>query len=55
MIKFDNLSFFDGHKAICLDKGIAPQVNNCIVYSFGINHEWSFDEAMEKYGCHVGL
>lgn len=54
LIKSDNVSFFDGHKAICLDKGIGPQVNNCIVYSFGINNEWSFDDTMEEYGCHVG-
>ncbi len=55
LIKFDNMSFFDGQKAICLKTGIAPQVGNCIVYSIGINNEWSFDETMEKYGCHVGL
>lgn len=51
--RYDNMSFFDGQKAICLDKGTAPEVENCIVYSIGINNEWSFDEAMEKYGCEV--
>ena len=25
----------------------------CIVYSFGINGEWSFDEAVSEYGCRV--
>ncbi len=55
LINYDNLSFYDGQKAICLDKGVAPQVNNCIVYSIGINNEWSFDDTMEKYGCKVGF
>lgn len=43
----------DGHKAVCLDKLIAPVYNNCLVYSFGINNQWAFDDAMEQYGCQV--
>ena len=46
-------SAFDGQKAICLDARVRPPADHCIVYSFGINNEWSFDEAMEKYGCQV--
>ncbi len=46
--------FFDGNKAVCLlPNSIAPQSGSCLVYSFGINNEWSFDDAMEKYGCEV--
>ncbi|XP_076043850.1 uncharacterized protein LOC143026946 [Oratosquilla oratoria] len=26
---------------------------NCIVFSFGINNEWSFDDAMDLKGCKV--
>ena len=52
---FDNegIASPDGHKAICLDKGVSPIYNNCLVYSFGINYQWSFDDAMEEYGCQV--
>uniref|UniRef100_A0A0P6DGM6 Uncharacterized protein n=1 Tax=Daphnia magna TaxID=35525 RepID=A0A0P6DGM6_9CRUS len=43
----------DGQKAICLDPIVAPRPYRCIVYSFGINYEWSFDDAMDLYGCKV--
>ncbi|XP_045034862.1 uncharacterized protein LOC116936255 [Daphnia magna] len=43
----------DGQKAICLDPIVAPRPDRCIVYSFGINYEWSFDDAMDLYGCKV--
>jgi len=45
----------EGQKAFCLDNGVAPALDNCLIYSFGINNEWSFDDFMsESYGCHVG-
>ncbi len=44
---------YDGQKAVCLDNFIAPLPTSCLVYSFGIGNEWSFDEAMELYGCDV--
>ncbi|KZS12665.1 Uncharacterized protein APZ42_022826 [Daphnia magna] len=43
----------DGHKAVCFDKHITPDFGNCVVYSFGINNEWTFDEAMAQFGCQV--
>ena len=47
-------SMIDGQKAVCLDPAARPQTNgNCLVYSFGINNDWSFDELMEIYGCQV--
>ncbi len=52
-IMLKNPSGLDGQKAVCLDTEVAPKAGNCIVYSFGINNEWSFDDNMEKYGCKV--
>ena len=43
----------DGQKAVCVDFQVEPVSDACIVYSFGISNEWSFDEAMQKYGCYV--
>ncbi|XP_035222899.1 methyltransferase-like protein 24 isoform X2 [Stegodyphus dumicola] len=42
----------DGDKIICQDAG-APLKPPCIVYSFGGNDEWSFEEDIEKFGCKV--
>lgn len=44
----------DGDKYACLDQKFSlVNSNNCLVYSFGINYDWSFDEAMEEFGCEV--
>jgi len=45
----------DGQKSVCIDPpSIAPRTNGrCVVYSIGINNEWSFDKDMEAYGCTV--
>lgn len=48
-----NPSGLDGQKAICLDPAVAPQPGRCLIYSIGINNEWSFDDAMEQYGCEI--
>ncbi|KAK3086827.1 hypothetical protein FSP39_024138 [Pinctada imbricata] len=43
----------DGGWDICNDIKYRPK-SPCLVYSFGINNDFSFDEAMEKvYGCDV--
>ena len=50
----NGISGLDGQKAVCiLPNSVAIPYKNCTVYSFGINYEWSFDEAMELYGCQV--
>jgi len=49
-----NPSGFDGQKAVCLlPASVAPPPGSCIVYSIGINNEWSFDDAMENFGCTI--
>ena len=52
-VVIQNPTALDGQKSICLDRGVAPPPGQCLIYSFGINNEWSFDDVMEKYGCSV--
>jgi hypothetical protein len=43
----------DGGYQACMTKAIRPDSNSCLVYSFGISTDWSFDESWAKYGCEV--
>lgn len=47
-----NLIALDGQKAVCFDPELKPMWP-CLVYSFGINKEWSFEDQMAKYGCNI--
>ncbi|XP_042857315.1 methyltransferase-like protein 24 [Penaeus japonicus] len=47
------IKFRDGDKWVCTDEGVGPAARDCLVYSFGINYEWSFDDAMAERGCKV--
>jgi hypothetical protein len=50
----DPLYRIDGAWYVCFDEPIKPKINSCIVYSFGINADESFDYKMNHdYGCHV--
>ncbi|CAL4107318.1 unnamed protein product, partial [Meganyctiphanes norvegica] len=44
---------FDGDKVICFDKEFDINPKKCLVYSFGINNEWSFDDALARFGCTI--
>jgi hypothetical protein len=52
-LMMDNPSGLAGQKAVCIDPEVAPKPGQCLVYSFGINGDWSFDEKMSRYGCDV--
>ena len=44
----------DGHKFACMDPEFGLRSSDvCLVYSFGIATDWSFDMAMERFGCDV--
>nr|XP_027220569.1 uncharacterized protein LOC113812844 [Penaeus vannamei] len=43
----------DGDKKFCADESVAPPTRPCIVYSFGVGNDFSFDKAMGGYGCDV--
>ncbi|XP_069970607.1 probable methyltransferase-like protein 24 [Penaeus vannamei] len=47
------IKYRDGDKWVCTDEGVGPPPHDCLVYSFGINYEWSFDDAMAERGCKV--
>ncbi|XP_043210138.1 uncharacterized protein LOC122375048 [Amphibalanus amphitrite] len=45
----------EGDRPVCLDPefSIGDAGTPCVVYSFGINRDWSFDDAMARFGCEV--
>ena len=44
----------DGEKFICLDNLIHDiKKEECLVYSFGIANDWTFEESMASLGCTV--
>ena len=53
-IWMDHLGCLDGHKYLCLDQLYGDiKSGNCLIYSYGINNEWSFEEGMAKLGCTI--
>ena len=46
--------WYGGDYNLCMDRGMMPdRRRGCLVYSVGINNDWTFDETMERYGCQV--
>uniref|UniRef100_A0A0N7ZAW1 Methyltransferase domain-containing protein n=1 Tax=Scylla olivacea TaxID=85551 RepID=A0A0N7ZAW1_SCYOL len=43
----------DGDKKVCSDPLVAPTWASCLVYSFGLGHDFTFDVAMAQLGCEV--
>ena len=44
----------DGVKKICMDKIYNDVISDsCLVYSFGLSEDWSFEEIMALIGCKV--
>nr|XP_053641091.1 uncharacterized protein LOC128694810 [Cherax quadricarinatus] len=40
-------------KKVCLDESVALSRSSCLVYSFGIGHDFSLDKSMGEFGCEV--
>ena len=46
--------FLDGEKLLCMDNLYnAIQNGTCLVYSFGIADDWTFEISMAALGCKV--
>lgn len=44
----------EGEKYLCLDILTSDiKSGNCLVYSFGIANDWTFEKAMTLLGCQV--
>ena len=44
----------DGVKTFCMDKIYQDVISDsCLIYSFGLSDDWSFEEVMTKLGCEV--
>ena len=41
----------DGDKFICIDNIVDD--SPCLIYSFGINHDWTFEDKMDQLNCTV--
>jgi hypothetical protein len=50
----DNCGFLDGEKYVCLDTlASEAAAGTCLVYSFGVGTDVSFENAMADLGCRV--
>ena len=44
----------DGVKRLCMDQLYGDvKSNSCLIYSFGLSDDWSFEENMALLGCKV--
>ena len=46
--------YVDGGKYVCMDELIYDIANNeCVIFSFGIANDWTFEDMMDNLGCTV--
>ena len=46
--------YLDGGKFVCMDELIYDIANNeCVIFSFGIANDWTFEDTMDELGCTV--
>ena len=46
--------YIDGGKYVCMDELFDDIVNNqCVIFSFGILNDWTFEDMMDNLGCSV--
>ena len=50
----NSCKYTDGAKFVCMDDLLMDiQNNECLIYSFGIDKDWTFEDAMSNFGCTV--
>ena len=50
----EDCHYWDGHKYICMTELMGDVENgSCLIYSFGVNNDWSFENVMDNFGCRV--
>ena len=50
----DYCKFTDGGKVACMDHFLEDiKQNKCLIFSFGIDTDWTFEDMMDKLGCVV--
>ena len=46
--------YTDGQKFVCMDDLLKDIGNNeCLIYSFGVSADWSFEDIMDSFGCTI--
>jgi Methyltransferase domain len=48
-----NFQSIDGQKSVCMEPDLVPKLKNCVIYSVGVSDDWTFDDAMAKFGCQI--
>lgn len=49
VLTYNKVTAIDGQKTVCMDAGVRPEPNRCVVYSFGINNDdWSFEDMIDQ-------